>query len=129
MKQVPQISTVMSPCPHRVSIDDSIAHAVDLMRKHRVRHLPVLKGQKVLGLVSERDITFGLALSKKLTIAEVYTPEPFIVSPKETLDVVAARMAEDRFGCALVMDKDKLVGIFTTTDACRVLASTVTGAN
>lgn len=95
------------------------------MRKHHVRHLPVLKGDEVIGLVSERDITFGLALSKKLTIAEVYTPEPYIVSPKEPLDVVAAHMAEDRLGCALVMEKDKLVGIFTTTDACRVLASTL----
>lgn len=129
MKSIPQISTVMSPCPHRVSIDDSIAHAVDLMRKHQVRHLPVLKGEKVIGLVSERDITFGLALSKKLTIAEVYTSEPYIVSPKEPLDAVAARMAEDRFGCALIMEKDKLAGIFTTTDACRVLASTLAGSN
>jgi acetoin utilization protein AcuB len=128
MKSTPHISTVMSPCPHRVLIDDSIAHAVDMMRKHRVRHLPVLKGEKLIGIVSERDITFGLALSKKLTISEVYTPEPFVVSPKEPLDKVAAQMAEERFGCALVMDKDKLVGIFTTTDACRVLASIVAEA-
>ena len=128
MKSAPQMSAVMSPCPHLIGLEDTVANAIDLMRRHEIRHLPVYKGSKLVGVVSERDITFGLALSKKLTIEEVYTPQPYIVSPRDGLDTVAARMAEDRLGCALVVEKEKLVGIFTTTDACRVLASTVAGA-
>lgn len=127
MSAIPQMSTVMSPCPHLIGLSDTVAQAIDLMRRHQVRHLPVMKDNKIVGVVSERDITFGLALNKKLSIEDVYTAEPYIVSPRDGLDAVAARMAEDRLGCALVVDKGKLVGIFTTTDACRVLASTVAG--
>lgn len=112
----------MTPNPHTVDIRHSVAQAIDLMRDHRIRHLPVLSNGAVVGVVSERDITFGLALNRKLMIADFFTAAPYTVEPDTPLADVAERMAEDRLGCALIVETGKVVGIFTSTDACRVLA-------
>ena len=48
--------------------------------------------------------------------------EPYIVEPGTKLDKVAEQMAKDKIGCALVAERGKLIGIYTSVDACRDLA-------
>lgn len=119
------IQSYMTICPHSIGLDQNIKVARDMMRKYGIRHLPVQSGGALIGVISDRDIQFATAWSKdqqrEFDIEEVYTPEPYVVSPETPLDEVVTRMAAEHYGCALVAHDKKLVGIFTTTDACRVL--------
>lgn len=120
------ISEVMTKAPHTIGLDQNSKLAQEMMRKHGIRHLPVQEGGRLVGVVTHRDIQFALALLKPendvLELQDVYTPEPYVVEPATSIREVVMRMAEERLGCALIAEHQKVEGIFTTVDACRVLA-------
>jgi len=124
-----EIQNYMTICPHSVGVDQPAKVAIEMMRNQGFRHLPVQSGGKLVGVVSERDIQFALAYSESddstLKIDDIFTVEPYVVAPETSLKEVAQRMGQDKIGCALIVAGEKLVGIFTTTDACRVLAETI----
>jgi acetoin utilization protein AcuB len=117
----------MTPSPHSVGIDQSLKVATDLMHRHAIRHLPVRDGGELVGVITERDINFALAMDKKsaesVTVEQAYTAEIYAVAPGEKLSTVADYMAANGLGCALIVEENKeLIGIFTSVDACRELA-------
>jgi len=118
----------MTVAPHSVGLDQSLATAMGQMHEHRTRHLPVLEGGVLRGIVSERDIAlaqaFGLDPSQ-VTVEEAMTAEPFTVTPNAPLSHVARAMASHKYGCAVVTEGRQLRGIFTTIDAMRALAETL----
>jgi len=128
MQQIPLMSAAMTPFPHSVRIDDTLATAAEMMRELRVRHLPVKEGQKLVGVVSERDLGVALAASAglpaqdELRVRAACRMEGYEVQVNERLDAVLAEMVERGVGCALVVKDGRLAGIFTTTDACRSFA-------
>jgi acetoin utilization protein AcuB len=133
MKEKTQIQEVMTLCPHSVGIDQPLTVAKQMIRRYQFRHLPVLKGGKIVGVVSDRDIKFAMgwseADSENLRIKDVYTPDPYIASPDTPLEEVLNEMVEQQIGCALVgIGRSRLIGIFTTTDACRHLARLLSDA-
>jgi acetoin utilization protein AcuB len=77
-------------------------------------------------MLSEREInlTYGLETLEpaKLLVIDVCSDDPYIVDPEEPLRLVAQEMANEHHGSAVVIQNDKLVGIFTTVDACRALS-------
>jgi acetoin utilization protein AcuB len=127
----PTIKLVMTPFPHSVDIDDPVTRAEEIMREHDVRHVPVEEGGKLVGVATHRDTVrlVNPALDEhsrqRIRVRQVYTPNPYVVDLNAPLDRVLLEMAERHIGSALVVRKDKLVGIFTVTDACRVLARLV----
>jgi acetoin utilization protein AcuB len=120
------IRAVMSDAPHTIGARQSLSAARLLLEKLGIRHLPVLDGGRLVGLLSTRDLAFldGApdALASGMTVAEAMSPEPYAVAPGEPLDAVAADMARKKIGSAVVVDRGKVVGLFTTVDALRVLA-------
>ena len=126
MLPIPKISQYMTPAPKTIRADQTLEQASDYMRKLRVRHLPVTKLGKPVGMLSDRDISLAMnfanldALSMKVESA--LTPDPFITSPNEPISKVAEHMVQNKYGCVLVMEQGLLVGIFTTVDAMRALA-------
>lgn len=119
------VSDVMTPQPVTIGRGQSLAVAHQMMRDHRCRHLPVLEHNELVGVLSQRDLyfleslgTFDLEADK---VDDAMTHESYAVSPDAPLEEVARTMAEQRYGCAVVMERDRVIGIFTATDALRVL--------
>lgn len=125
-KPIPPISKFMTTSPHTVGVDQSMAHAHRMMREHRIRHLPVLRAGKLIGVVSDGDLHLIETLKdvdpEKVVVEDAMTQAPYFVSPDTPLDEVVANMAEHKYGCTVVMQNQKVVGIFTTVDACRAFA-------
>jgi len=128
MKHNPQVIAFMTPFPYTVDADAPLAAAHHLMREHNFRHLPVTSGGALVGILTDRDIKlilgpdFGGASERELKVRDAYVERPCVVPASTPVAVVARTMAEHHIGSAIVTKNDKLVGIFTVTDACRVLA-------
>ena len=125
MKQMPKIEKVMTFMPHTIGRDIGIASAIDLMREHRIRHLPVLDGGKLVGVLTDRDIKVASSFegSDTLRVDDVMMPDPYSVKPDAQLDEVVQEMAEHKYGCVVVRQENgKIVGIFTAVDAMRTLS-------
>jgi len=126
MKPIPLIQKYMTPAPHSIGADQSLATARDFMKLHGIRHLPVLEAGKLRGILSDRDLKMALGfqgVNPIITrVEEIALEDPYVVSVTAKLDEVVATLADKRIGSALVMDHDHLVGIFTATDALKALA-------
>lgn len=111
---------------HTIGDDQSLAEARARMHHLQVRHLPVLHGGHLVGVLSERDILVVESLTADLDnvhVEDAMTADPWSVEPDAPLAQVAATMAERRIGTAIVVEGgDRVVGLFTTTDALRALA-------
>jgi CBS domain-containing protein len=127
MHRIPRLKSVMTPFPYSIAPSASIEDALAMMSAHDIRHLPVCESHAVIGTLSERDARVALAVRKgdsTLTVGEICN-EPYLVDLDRRLDEVAAELAERRIGLAIVMRGDKLAGVLTTTDICRLLATTL----
>jgi acetoin utilization protein AcuB len=120
------MASVMTPFPHSVGVDDSLIRARELMVGLGVRHLPVLKDHRLLGVLTDRDLKraldpdLGLPPKDELFVRDVYVPDPYVVEDDAPLDQVLERMAELQMGSVLVTKHGRLAGIFTSVDVCRV---------
>lgn len=134
MKATPTIKTVMTPFPYAIAIDAPIAEAQAFMRKEKIRHLPVIDGGRLAGVVSDRDIKlllgpeFASPKPEELKVRDAMVESAFIVDLNTPLRQVVSEMAEHRLGSAIVTRNGKLAGIFTVTDACRALAELLPAA-
>jgi acetoin utilization protein AcuB len=122
MRRVPRIKSVMTPFPFSIAPTASLDEAQAMMQTHDIHHLPVCENHLVVGVVSERGMRAALALrdAKSATVGEIYTREVLAVDLEQPLDDVVTQMAARKVGAAVVMRGDKLAGILTTTDVCRL---------
>lgn len=128
---VPTVASFMTKSPHSIGRSQTLTKAHELMRANRIRHLPVLDGGKLVGMVSQRDLHLIESLSDvkadAVQVDEAMVQLPYAVPPEAPLDEVVQEMSERRYGSAVVMEHGKVVGVFTTTDAMRVLAQMLRG--
>jgi CBS domain-containing protein len=120
-----EIKNFMTRSPHAIGHDQSLKLAHERMHHFGIRHLPVLDGGVLVGVLSERDIALIGAISphqvETTTVEEAMSTEPYAVAPNTDAEVVTAHMAEHKHGCAVVMEGHKVAGVFTTTDALSLL--------
>jgi acetoin utilization protein AcuB len=125
------VQEYMSIAPVVVSSDRTLAEAHRLMRERSIRHLPVVDQGRLVGVVSQRDLYLLETLNGvdpgTETVREAMAPEPYAVPPDAPLEDVAKEMAERKYGSAVVVDRGSVIGLFTTVDALRALASVVGG--
>ena len=113
----------------------TLAQAQDLMRKHGIRHLPVLEGDRLVGILSTRDIRVAVpppaaseearAYAEKLQalpVSEVMAREVVAVAPFTPVEHCAKLMTEYKIGCLPVLAGGRLEGIVTTTDVMAMMA-------
>jgi acetoin utilization protein AcuB len=119
------IRDFMTPRPRQVAGSERLTEARRLMRAEHIRHLPVVEGERVVGILSQRDVflmeTLTEAEPAQATVEEAMRASPYLVDPEAPLEAVVLAMWRDKLGAALVVEEQRLVGIFTRTDALRAL--------
>lgn len=121
-----------TPDPVMVPDTASIDEMAELMERHGVRHLPIVRDGGVVGVVSDRDLRVALGLSaerrNQVTARDIMAADPVSVLADTPLDEVAFDMSERKIGSVLVYeDSGKYLGIFTVTDALNALIEIVRG--
>ncbi len=119
------IADYMTPLPHTVGSEQTITFAQGMMQKYGIRHLPVLHGGELYGIVSDRDLGMIAGLNEvnpdATTVEEAMTQEAYTVSPETPLIDVLKQMLEHKYGSVVVVEGTKIIGIFTTHDALKLL--------
>ncbi len=118
-----------------IGASDRLSTVEDIMTLGRVRHMPVVQGGKLVGVVSERDLLraslsnlTGFDSSERraflngVEIARVMSAPPVVIEADAPIEHAALVMAERRIGCLPVMDGQMLVGLLTETDLLRYFA-------
>jgi acetoin utilization protein AcuB len=128
---IPIIQAYMSPSPHTIGADQTIGTARRVLREFKIRHLPVLRGSELVGMLTERDVALIEGLDDvdpaQLTVEEAMSVGLYAVAPTTPIDEVAREMAAKKYGSAIVVRNHKVVGVFTTVDACRALSDLLCG--
>jgi acetoin utilization protein AcuB len=128
-----RIGEHMTEAPHSIGADQSLAVAHQMMRAHGIRHLPVLRAGKLVGVVSQRDLYLVETLRDvdptSASVEEAMTQDAYAVARTTPLARVARTMADKKIGCAIVMEDGEVVGIFTAVDALRALARVLEAAS
>lgn len=129
-----RVGDYMTQSPFTVSEQTSMKEVVRMLQPHRIRHLPVTNGAKLVGLVTDRDIrraspSMLLGIGREdfeqvllaTPVSRIMTREPMTVTPDTPLADAVRLMVERKFGSLPVVNGDDLVGIFTEIDALKVL--------
>jgi CBS domain-containing protein len=118
-----------------VSAGDTLSTVEDIMTLGGVRHMPVVRGGVLVGVVSERDLLRASlsnltgfrqverrAFLQVVEITRVMSAPPVVISPDAEIERAARLLAEKRIGCLPVVEEGKLVGLLTETDVLRCIA-------
>ena len=126
MRDAPSLKNVMTPFPYSVDGEAPIEQAIEFMREHKIRHLPVTTKGALTSLVTDRDIKLVLgpdfAYPRDLKVRDAMVKECYIVDLATPLSAVLRHMTEHRIGSVVVTRRGKLAGVFTANDACRAFA-------
>lgn len=128
------VENIMTANVHSVREDDDLKKALKLIRQHKIRHLPVVRGKKVIGIISSTDLnrlTFGglfsnhesedEAILDMLNISQVMTNKLRTVNTDTTIGEVAEIFSEEGFHALPVVKDSELRGIVTTTDIIKYI--------
>jgi acetoin utilization protein AcuB len=118
-----------------LNADDTLDLADDIMRLGRIRHMPITRDNRLVGILSQRDL-FRAAISSvlqlrpaaerewlaKIPVREAMTTKVFTVTPAASAHAAVTLMLEKRIGCLPVVEDDRLVGLLSESDCMRYLA-------
>jgi CBS domain-containing protein len=128
MSTVAQIlRTKSSNAVHRTAPDSTVYEAIAAMAEHGIGALLVTEGERIVGIVTERDYARKIVLagrsSKETPVADVMTPEVLVVSPQQTTEECMALMTENRLRHLPVLDNGRLVGLVSIGDLVKDIIS------
>lgn len=134
MKRREPISHIMTKNVATVQVSDDLHDVIDLVKKNHIRHVPVLEGHDVVGIISSTDInrlTFSSlfenqegadeAILEMLSISQVMTQKPRTVEASLSIRDVAEILASEEYHALPVIENGQLAGIVTTTDVIKYL--------
>jgi acetoin utilization protein AcuB len=123
-----KVKEIMKPAPITATEVTRLGEAMQTMIDHRIRHLPIVLGDRLCGIVSERDILRYRAMTAfredwwRAPVTAVMITSVQTAGPDDSLTEVAARLAESRIGALPIVLRGKLLGLVTVID---VLAAEV----
>lgn len=124
-RRIPTVKEAMTPFPHQIDVQQGMEAARKMMIEHRITHLPVKDGGKLIGIVTDRDLEVAALASGKRAaegsklLRELCQDEPHAVDLHTPLDQVVREMGARRLGSVLVTKDERLAGILTTSEICR----------
>ncbi|WP_298903294.1 CBS domain-containing protein [uncultured Psychroserpens sp.] len=135
MKKRTPISTIMTKDIIALNLSDNLETAESLFKKNNIRHIPVISGEQIIGMLSYTDllrISFADAIDAEeqdvdtvvynmFTLEQVMAKNLVSVNSHSTIKEVAEILAKREFHALPVVDNNKLVGIVTTTDLINFL--------
>jgi acetoin utilization protein AcuB len=117
-----------------ITKDERMTTAKKILKEKNIRHLPVVEGKKLVGLVSNMDIRKAEAspatsleirelhyLLDKLTVGEIMTRNVITISPDISLEEATTLLHDNKIGCLPVVEDGNLVGILTENDVMEIL--------
>jgi acetoin utilization protein AcuB len=125
----------MSPQVFSIDADASMQDAVNLMKKYTIRMLPVTRKEKLVGVLTDRDLKRASAsdattleihellyLLSKIKVKDIMSKNPITVSPDLTVEETAETLLKNKISGAPVLDdRGKIVGVITQSDIFKVL--------
>lgn len=114
----PPVHARMTRMPSTLSPEDSLSAALKLMQALRVRHLPVVSEEHVVGVVSDRDLrrAHGCNRREEQSVDQIMSRDVATITPDEPMSFAASKMLSRRIGSLPVVEDTRLVGILTSTD-------------
>jgi acetoin utilization protein AcuB len=113
-----------------LSPDETAATALAVCRERRIRHLPILREGRLVGIVSDRDLRSSTpalgdldraAALQKLQVEDVMARDVVTADPEDPIEQAANTMRERKIGCLPVLEGEELVGILTASDVMEAL--------
>jgi acetoin utilization protein AcuB len=127
----PTVGTYMTRSPLTVGRDQSLSVAERLMRSHDIRHLPVLDGGHIVGVLSQRDALLVESIAgtnpTEVRVEEAMVTDVFTAAPHEPVAEVVQTMVDRKLGSAVIVEGEKVVGVFTTIDALHAFLDRLSG--
>lgn len=127
-----KVRDIMAKEVATLRVDDELSLAEDIMHLGRIRHLPVMEGDKLRGIISERDLYKASLASaidydpqikrnymKTLVIREVMKTDLITIGPEAEIREAGRLMLEHKIGCLPVIQDGRMVGLVTETDVLR----------
>jgi acetoin utilization protein AcuB len=120
-----KVKDYMTATPHSIEPSQTVSHAKEKMIEYKCRHLPVLSGGEIIGIVSDRDINAVGSFTKEdvshIPVGDVMLGEVFSLDISSGVNEVVSTMVKNKIGSVLITDSGKLKGIFTESDALSLL--------
>jgi len=124
-----KIRNIMTTEVVTLKVDEELSLASDIMTLARIRHLPIVEGDRLVGIISQRDL-FKASLAsvidydyqvarthlKAVTIKEIMVKELFTIAPDTKIHEAGLIMLEKKIGCLPVIEDDALIGMVTESD-------------
>ena len=121
----------MTASPTAIAGDKTVVEAARTMTTENVGSLPVVEEQKLVGMVTDRDLVINVLAKDldphKVPVADVATHDPVSASPDESLDTALQRMADEQVRRLPVVEDGRLVGILAQADVSRTAQPESTG--
>ncbi len=133
-KHMPNMVSVMTPFPHFIAPNATLADANDMMEKFNIHHLPVVDEGDIIGMLSMRDMLKAIHLGESLRnqhdilVSDLIHHRPYMVDVSDPLPNVLHAMSDNHIGSVIVLKDGDLAGVFTTNDALRLYAAALEDA-
>jgi len=111
-----EVGRLMSEHPVTIGPDDMLAEACQRMRSAHARHLPVVDGAKLVGILSDRDLPAHYGQFERTRVHVAMTADPATVSADDSVDAAARLMLDRRVHAVPIVDGEKVVGVLSTSD-------------
>ena len=135
MKKYVSVASIMTKDLVKLNLNDDLTKAEALFKKHKIRHIPIVEGDTILGILSYTDLLrisyvdvvdenaqdVPVTVYNVFSIKQVMTKRLVTISPETTVKEAAEIIAQNEFHSLPVCENGTLVGIVTTTDLLKFL--------